>query len=363
MKEDIHLKPCNKKSVYIGAALIILLAGLTVYIISKEFGITSVKDVLRSVNLWFLIPAVICMLMFSVGEALNIRLGLRLSGYKAGFFSALKYAYTGFFFSMVTPSASGGQPAQVYMMHRDKIKVSHASFSLLLELIGYEVASISIAFVGVIVSLVSPLKLFEGLSIGWVLILGFLVNFALLTGLLLIMYSKRAVKVIAGIAIKLGSIFSKKKDTKVKLLRTFAEYRISAKRLKGNHGVLVRVILISLVQFAAYHSITYFCYRSFGLSERSFIEVMSLQGLLFTAVSCIPLPGSAGAMEGGFSLLFKKIFSEGILGSAIILCRLISFALPLVLSGLFLLIYGRIAKTKRGIGVNNIVSDNAERAA
>ena len=258
MKEDIHLKPCNKKSVYIGAALIILLAGLTVYIISKEFGITSVKDVLKSVNLWFLIPAVICMLMFSVGEALNIRLGLRLSGYKTGFFSALKYAYTGFFFSMVTPSASGGQPAQVYMMHRDKIKVSHASFSLLLELIGYEVASISIAFVGVIVSLVSPLKLFEGLSIGWVLILGFLVNFALLTGLLLIMYSKRAVKVIAGIAIKLGSIFSKKKDTKVKLLRTFAEYRISAKRLKGNHGVLVRVILISLVQFAAYHSITYF---------------------------------------------------------------------------------------------------------
>ena len=154
-----------------------MLAGLTVYIISKEFGITSVKDVLKSVNLWFLIPAVICMLMFSVGEALNIRLGLRLSGYK--------------------------------------IKVSHASFSLLLELIGYEVASISIAFVGVIVSLVSPLKLFEGLSIGWVLILGFLVNFALLTGLLLIMYSKRAVKVIAGIAIKLGSIFSKKNSSVV----------------------------------------------------------------------------------------------------------------------------------------------------
>ena len=206
------MKPCNKKSVYIGAALIVSLAALTVYIIAKEFGISSVISVLKSINPVFLIPAIICMLMFSVGEALNIRLGLKLSGYKTGFFSALKYAYTGFFFSMVTPSASGGQPAQIYMMHRDKIKVSHASFSLLLELIGYEIASISIASVGVIVSLVSPLNLFEGISIGWVLILGFLVNFALLTCLLLIMFSKRAVKVLAGIAIKLASIFCKKKD-------------------------------------------------------------------------------------------------------------------------------------------------------
>lgn len=357
------MKPCNKKSVYIGAALIILLAGLTVYIISKEFGIASVANVLKSVNPWFLIPAVICMLMFSVGEALNIRIGLKLSGYKTGFFDALKYAYSGFFFSMITPSASGGQPAQIYMMHKDNIRVSHASFSLLLELIGYEVASISIAFIGVIVSLLSPLKLFEGLSIGWVLILGFIVNFAILTGLLLIMFSKRAVKVMAAAAVKIGCAFSKKSGTKARILETFAEYRISAKRLRGNQSVIVRVILISLVQFAAYHSITYFCYRSFGLSERSYIEVMSLQGLLFTAVSVIPLPGSAGAMEGGFSLLFKKIFSEGILGSAIILCRLISFALPLVLSGLFLLIKGRIAKSKGGIGVNNIGSDTAGRAA
>ena len=341
----------------------VLLAGLTVYIISKEFGLSSVMEILTTINPWFLIPAVLCMLMFSLGEALNIRLGLKLSGYKTSLFSALKYAYTGFFFSSITPSASGGQPAQIYAMHRDNIRVSHASFSLLLELIGYEVASISIASVGLIVSLVSPLKLFEGISIGWVLVLGFFVNFALLTGLVLIMFSKKAVKAIACVIIKIVSIFSKKPDTKIKLLKTFAEYRLSANRLKNNKGVLVKVILISLLQFGAYHSITYFCYRSFGFSERSLLEIMSLQGLLFTSVSCIPLPGSSGAMEGGFGLLFKKVFSEGVIGSAIVLCRLVSFALPLVLSGLFLLIAGRKGKSYGRIEESTVVGSGAGKAA
>lgn len=340
-----------------------LLAGLTIHIISKEFGLNSVMSILKSINPWFLIPAVLCMFMFSLGEALNIRIGLKLSGYKTSFLSALKYAYTGFFFSSITPSASGGQPAQIYAMHRDGVKVSHASFSLLLELIGYEVASISIATVGLIVSLVSPLKLFEGISIGWVLVLGFFVNFALLTGLVLIMFSKRAVKVIAREIIKVCGIFSKKKGTEYKLLRTFAEYRISARQLKSNKGVLLRVVLISLLQFGAYHSITYFCYRSFGLNERSLLEIMSLQGLLFTSVSCIPLPGSSGAMEGGFGLLFRKVFSEGIIGSAIVLCRLVSFALPLVLSGLFLLIWGRSVKKYGRIEESTVIGTGAGKAA
>ena len=357
------MKPCNKKSVYIGVALMASLAALTIYIISKEFGLSSVVSILKSINPWFLIPAVLCMLMFSLGEALNIRIGLKLSGYKTSLLSSLKYAYTGFFFSSVTPSASGGQPAQIYAMHRDGVKVSHASFSLLLELIGYEVASISIATLGLIVSLFSPLKLFEGINIGWVLVLGFFVNFLLLSGLVLIMFSKKAVKTIARIIIKIVGIFSKKKGTEYKLLRTFAEYRLSAKQLKRNRGVLLKVILISLLQFGAYHSITYFCYRSFGLSERNLIEIMSLQGLLFTSVSCIPLPGSSGAMEGGFGLLFRKVFTEGIIGSAIVLCRLISFALPLILSGLFLLIAGRSKKSYGRIEKSAIITPGTGRAA
>ena len=80
-------------------------AGITVYVLSKEFGLNMVLTILKSINPWFLVPAVLCMLMFSLGEALNIRIGLNLSGYKTGILSALKYAYTGFFFSSVTTSA------------------------------------------------------------------------------------------------------------------------------------------------------------------------------------------------------------------------------------------------------------------
>lgn len=340
----MYLKPYNRKPVIIGVILILLMALATVYTISKEFGFTEVINVIKSINALWLIPAGICAFMFSVGEAINIRYGLKIAGYKLSFLQSLKYALVGFFFSSITPSASGGQPAQLYFMHRDKIKLSHGSFSLMFELIGYEAASISIALTGLFVSLFGRIKLFDKPGLIALPIVGFFVNFIFLSIILLIMFSKKAVKGMARFSIWLVSLFSKKKNVKTSILKTFAEYRLTANKLKRNKLVLLKVIIVSILQFCAYHSITFFCYKAFSLNAQTLFEIMTLQGLLFTSVSAIPLPGSAGAMEGGFGLLFKNIFPASLLGSAIILCRLISFAFPLVYSGLFILIYSLIMK-------------------
>lgn len=312
--------------------------GLVIYTLSKEFGINEVLNTIKSVKVGWLMPAMLCMSAFSVCEAINIGHGLKLAGVKTTFKHNLKYALSGFFFSSITPSASGGQPAQLYYMHKDGINISHGSFALMFELIGYEIASIFIALCGLFVLLFGRIDLLSGSSLTWLLVVGFAVNFIFLTGLLLIMFSKRAVKLILKITISIVSVFNKNPDVKLKLLRTFAEYRNTAEKVKENKAVLLKVIGTSFLQFISYHSITFFVYSSFGLDTYTFLEIMCLQGLLFTSVSCIPLPGSAGAMEGGFMLLFKNIFSSSILGSAVLLCRLINFALPLIVSGIYLLI-------------------------
>lgn len=319
------------------------MSAVTIYAISKEFGLKDVASILENINPLWILPAFLCMFMFSLGEALNIRMGLKITDHSISLLSSLKYAFCGFFFSSITPSASGGQPAQIYFMKRDNINISHGSFSLLFELIGYEIASIFIAFLGLCVSLSGSLNLFDSPKMYVLPAAGFAINFIFLGLILLILFSKRAVKPLAYIAIKITGLFSKKPGTKYKILRTFAEYMNASETLKKNKRVFIKVIFVSLIQFTAYHSITFFCYRAFGLTARSWFEVMTLQGLLFTSVSCIPLPGSSGAMEGGFSLLFKTIFPEAVLGSAIILSRLLSFVVPLIFSGLFTLFTARKA--------------------
>lgn len=332
------MKPCNKRTVLAGILLILLMTLITGYVIGKQFDINEVSTAIKYSNIAWFLPALLCMFAFSVGEAINISSGLKIAGYKTTFKEALKYAFAGFFFSSVTPSASGGQPAQLYYMNKDGIAISHGSFALLLELIGFETASIGLGFLGILVSIFSDINVFDGSKIVWLAIAGFSVNLILLSLILTIMFSHKAVKPLAGLAIKLTSVLGKGDNNKKKIFRLFSEYRWSAIKALKNKRILAKVILVSFLRLTAFHSITYFTYRALGLNSQSFFEVVFLQGLLFTSVSCIPLPGSSGAMEGGFGILFKSIFPAALLGSGIIISRVLSFAVPVIYTGLVLFI-------------------------
>lgn len=332
-------------SALIGLFIILLMTGIVFLVIRKQFNYDEVIEAISNANLLWLIPGILCMLVFSLGEAINIYQGLKVAGGNPKFSNALKYAFAGFFFSSITPSASGGQPAQLFYMNHDHVFISHGSFALLLELIGFEIASILLGFSGLLISLFSDINVFDGSGLVWLTVVGFSVNFLLLAFLLLVMFSRKAVKPISFIAIKILSLVSKNSDNQKKVFTAISQYRWAAIKALKNKSVFFNVIGVSILRLAAYHLITYFVYRALGLNAQSFIEIALLQGLLFTSVSCIPLPGSSGAMEGGFGILFKSIFPSSLLGSAIILLRAINFALPLIYTGTFLFLC-RTKKTR-----------------
>ena len=53
------------------------------------------------------------------------------------FKDCLKYAIVGFFFSAITPAASGGQPVQIYYMHKDNINYTNATVTILIQSFSY----------------------------------------------------------------------------------------------------------------------------------------------------------------------------------------------------------------------------------
>ncbi|MFR7897973.1 lysylphosphatidylglycerol synthase domain-containing protein, partial [Turicibacter sanguinis] len=76
----------------------------------------------------------------------------------------------------------------------------------------------------------------------------------------------------------------------------------------------------------------------FGLSDFSYLKVLSLQAILYIAVSAIPLPGAVGVSEGGFVMLFATLFPKMLIDSAMLLSRGISFYLFVAISGLVVLL-------------------------
>ena len=62
------------------------------------------------------------MVIYLLLEAVNLHRTLKVLGEKVTFWQNIKYAIIGFFFSSITPAASGGQPMQIYYMYKEKIR-------------------------------------------------------------------------------------------------------------------------------------------------------------------------------------------------------------------------------------------------
>ena len=117
------------------------------------------------------------------------------------------------------------------------------------------------------------------------------------------------------------------------------EYHDSTDFIKNNKSVLTKSILTSMMQLITYHSVAYFVYLALGVEHLNYIQITSLQSLLYLSVSILPLPGTVGVNETGFGIIYKPlILVSAIVDSSMLLTRGVGFYFYVVLTGIILLI-------------------------
>ena len=127
----------NKK--LIGEILFLLLVfGVTVYMVFRGEDLHQTLAVIAQVRKLWLAPAALCVVFFIWGESIIIyymmgTLHVRLKKWTCFLFSSI-----GFFYSCITPSASGGQPAQIYYMRQKDIPVPVSTLVLMVITITYK---------------------------------------------------------------------------------------------------------------------------------------------------------------------------------------------------------------------------------
>ena len=94
---------------------------LTLYSVFFGEDLGAIADGLGRCNKAWLSPAILCVVIFICGEAVIIWHLMKTYGIKTPMKYCILFSSVGFFFSCVTPSASGGQPMQVYFMKRKNI--------------------------------------------------------------------------------------------------------------------------------------------------------------------------------------------------------------------------------------------------
>ena len=139
----------TKKSIR-NLLLFILLIFITFYIIFKDQNPNEILKLLRSVDKKFVLIAVGFMFLYFMCETINVTRTLKELGEKSTFFRNFRYPLIGFFFSSITPAASGGQPMEIYYMSRDGLNVANSTLALLINLTSMQIATISIGIISVI---------------------------------------------------------------------------------------------------------------------------------------------------------------------------------------------------------------------
>ena len=303
------------------------LFGLTAYAVLKGKELSELAEVLKSVKPAYYIAGLIMIVVFVCCESYIIYRMLRLLHYNdVPKRNCVKYSFVGFFFSCITPSATGGQPMQLYYMNRDKVDISVGTVILMIVTILYKFV---LVFLGALIFLFRHFLVAEYIGkAAFFFYLGMALNvFCVAFMLILVFEPTLASKIVLWLFQKLEKfhILKKKEERLEKLQNSMIEYHKAAAIIQGHRIFIFRMFVVTLIQRLIHFSITYLVYRAMGLSALGFIDVVALQSVISISVDMLPLPGGMGISEGLFLNIFKKIFVGGLLYPAMLLSRGISY--------------------------------------
>lgn len=323
----------------LNGVFVFILIIITLYFINRQLDLSMMVSTIKSAKLHFLVIALLCMFLFWYIESVLIsKLLKKISKKKDTMWLSIKTTLIGQYYSLITPFASGGQPAQLYALKKENVSIGNGTAVLVAKFLLFQ---ISVTLYSLLLWLFRFKYLSANLSLAKSFIfIGLFINSIGLTAIVLVAFRPNKLKKIIFCILSLIYKFKiiKNIDSKYKSLdRILNDYKKGIKYLKNDIFYTSKMFFYSFIQLTVFFSITYFIYKSLGLSGVSVIDIITMQALLYMAVSFIPIPGTIGASEVGFSMIFISAFSSNLVPVALLMWRGISYYFGLIFCGLFTL--------------------------
>ena len=140
----------DKKKAVFNTLFLLLVFGLTVYGVFRGEDLESMMHSIRQAQWQWLVPGVALVLFFIWAESIIIWYMMKSYGTRLKKRSCFLFSSVGFFFSCITPSASGGQPMQIYYMKKEKIPIPVSTVVLMIVTITYKLVLVVIG-IGILI--------------------------------------------------------------------------------------------------------------------------------------------------------------------------------------------------------------------
>ena len=142
----------DKKKIFWAIASVFI-AALSIWAVisqSRNFSFDTLKSFISGADKGWLLASFVCTFGFIWFEGFALVRIARHFGYKTNALDGTVYGGADVYFSAITPSASGGQPASAYFMMKDGIPGYATTVALLINLVMYTLALLTVGIFSII---------------------------------------------------------------------------------------------------------------------------------------------------------------------------------------------------------------------
>lgn len=351
----------SKKKMAGDVLFLLIVFLLTIYGVFHGEDMEAMLSAIGKIDVRWLLPGVVLVVFFIWGESIIIWYMMR------SFHIFLKkricflFSSVGFFFSCITPSASGGQPMQIYYMKKERIPIPVSTVILMVVTITYKLVLVVIGL-GILVIGQEFRRRYLG-DILPVYYLGVLLNVFCVGFMSVLVFHPALAQniLLKGLEWLEKLHFMKRKNScREKLIEAMRVYRKTAEYLKIHKKVIAVVIFVTFIQRLALFAVTWTVYQAFGRSGMPACDVVLLQAVISVCVDMLPLPGGMGISESLFLKIFLPAFGTALL-PAMVLSRGLGYYSQLFISALFTIVAQIYYTVRRRTGKRNEIEQGVAK--
>ncbi len=319
---------------------VVMLFTLGNYITDEETTQLTFSELIETIDYPLFALLLVVLLLYMLVESGKYAYLLKVYTGKFHFRTALKTMFVGKYYDGITPLSTGGQPFQIYYLHKKNIPSGAATA---IPIIRYIVSIIILTIISIALLILTP-RYIPGktvtnvvLVIAWIsLAINILFPAAIIC---FSVFPNRSKRIIAGIVNLLAKlhIVKRKYEVTKKLVRELSEYSKTMKTFIRHIWKYIPLIILSVVESLLFVTIPFFIVIAIAGVTPTYELVVQIACLViisrYTAL-LIPTPGNTGAMEATSSIVFSTIPNIGtVIGWVVLVWRFATYYIY-ILSGI-----------------------------
>ena len=322
------------KKYFVNVVLIVGCAFLALYFTLKEH-IQEVWLMFQNIRIipLLIVMTIILFCQLIVGWILQQYVKIVKKDYslKSGFVNALVAS----FFHGITPGASGGQFAQVFVFYKQGVLLEQSMSVLIIDFIVYQMTMVMIS----LVLLLWKVSYFMSHSIFLLAMVGFGINASVILILILCTYSSKVYTWIAYVVIDVLARLHIVKDAIVareKMDSKLKEFASGVMILGSNKRLLVKVVIANIFRLLIYFMVPGFCCWVLGIeiSLNQFFMMIAFTSFVMNVNACIPIPGASGGTESVFVLVFSMLLTSVEASSVMVIWRFMTYYVLMIIGAI-----------------------------